>query len=142
MNEQIRNSMNDQASNRFHFRAWFDDEKCKHMYYGGKLDRFGRFILRDIAGPLYGATVMQSTGTVDKNGQEIFEGDILEYEASEMENGIWRTVVSWYKDGLQWVLLETVDDSGYLTGHKYGSDPMDQAKVIGNIHENPELLDY
>ena len=72
---------------------------------------------------------MQSTGVKDKNGKEIFDGDIVK---SELEDGEFTyDSISWSDKFLGWEnngiglheLMETVDFA-----------------VVGNIYENPELL--
>lgn len=64
--------------------------------------------------------LMQYTGLLDKNGKEIYEGDIL-----KMDGGTPRVV--FFGDGMfqleGWVRISTWKD-----------------EIIGNIYENPELL--
>lgn len=77
-------------------------------------------------------SVGQFTGLLDKNGKKIFEGDIVEgitfsgkkYFLSEIKfiNGFFKTVVK-----------------GWETKSSVGSWCID-LYVIGNIHDNPELL--
>lgn len=73
--------------------------------------------------------VMQFTGLHDKNGVEIYEGDIINCER------IW-----WDEDGLEFV-KEAVTNMGIPQFHS-GDWSRDTAEVevVGNIHENPELL--
>ncbi|KKL84776.1 hypothetical protein LCGC14_1961420, partial [marine sediment metagenome] len=69
--------------------------------------------------------LMQFTGLKDKNGKEIFEGDILKYENRNYE-------VSWMED-----------DGGFfawLYGYSIQGGLFLWTEVIGNIYENPELL--
>ena len=68
---------------------------------------------------------MQFTGIHDKNGKEIYEGDILENQKE-------RSVV-YFEDGCFYVKFK---DCRYRIG---GFD-RNYIRVIGNIHENPELL--
>lgn len=80
-------------------------------------------------------TVGQFTGLTDKNGNKIFEGNIVtfdkEYGGETKEKG----TVYWC-DGAFWV--ENVqDEEGYGL---FGALAKYQIEIIGNIHDNPELL--
>lgn len=72
--------------------------------------------------PLMGP-VMQFTGSRDKNGKDIFEGDILD---SRLE-------VYWDDEEDGWRLRS-------LGGPNSFDPEYDELEVIGNIYENPELL--
>lgn len=76
--------------------------------------------------------VMQSTGLKDKNGVEVFDGDIVKlqytiasdfelFKVNQFTGGMWR-----------------------IDNRRRGSDLWlrnEDCEVIGNIHENPELLE-
>jgi len=66
--------------------------------------------------------LMQYTGLKDKNGKEIYEGDIVKMLADSL-NGEENIEVKWRKEGF-WE---------YFNG-------FDNCEVIGNIYENTELL--
>ena len=68
-------------------------------------------------------TVGQFTGLTDKNGKKIFEGDILEFRHG-------RTHVVKFEDG-----------AFIFTGTAIPVRYADKFEVIGNIHDNPELLE-
>jgi len=73
--------------------------------------------------------VSQYTGLKDKNGKEIFEGDIVKQNNRNKEVK--------YKDGYFYVDWADVYDAvlGKFKNNQYG-----RVEVIGNIYENPELL--
>lgn len=78
--------------------------------------------------------IMQSTGLVDKNGKEIFDGDILDYKGRKAlvrwhgsyASFIYRFVDEPHKRNAEWKPL-------YLAYMK--------CEIIGNIYDNPELLE-
>lgn len=81
--------------------------------------------------------LMQSTGLKDKNGKEIFEGDVLAIETYE---GVTNLKVFWdekhalfmfesKKYNEKDLLAELVEDNTY------------PFEIIGNVYENPELLE-
>lgn len=72
-------------------------------------------------------TVGQFTGWHDAEGYEVYEGDVM-----QDEYGIGYVV--WY-DGAFWLKSPGSDAIDLENGEFY-----QQAKVIGNIHDNPELI--
>ena len=76
-------------------------------------------------------TVGQFTGLYNKNSQRIFEGDIFEYADDCRYKVVWSDdKVGFYADGLNF------EDFDFL-----GNFYEDQIEIIGNIHDNPKLLE-
>ncbi len=89
--------------------------------------------------------VMQYIGLKDKNGNEIYEGDILcndEYQTWE-----WRGVVKFSHGvfGAEWLSNVKSQSMVGSWGQKHNlrkldDDIVERQIIIGNIYENPELL--
>lgn len=121
-------------SDRFKFRAW--DSHNKMFWFSESIGLQSFFTLRHGEGS-FEKPIQQSTGLKDKNGKLIFEGDIVKAPATGKDhigvvewqgspNGYWKTVMR--KD-------EGFSSSGLSN---YGGEW--EPEIIGNIHENPELL--
>ncbi|CJY63349.1 phage protein [Streptococcus pseudopneumoniae] len=82
--------------------------------------------------------LMQSTGLKDKNGKEIFEGDILEIQDEGEVLG--NAKLTW--DNEQAVfMIEAISVDDIAPFHEILSDESYSYRVVGNIYENKELLD-
>lgn len=79
-------------------------------------------------------TLMQFTGLHDKNGKEIYEGDIVEYK--DFSNGMYLFKEQPKARGV--IKIDNLLIGIYLKG--MGTFEESKAEIIGNIHDNPELL--
>lgn len=127
------------------FRAYSKEENEMYYPHNDKnvdwtIDDETGFIapLVNLGGGMWGMIdkyeLMQSTGLKDKNGVEIFEGDLVEHD--DNLNGDWETFeaceVVYDKDYAQFCFKW--DAGNFLTDYR-------NLNVIGNIYENSELLE-
>lgn len=118
-------------SREIKFRAWYHSGREKpRMTY---LDAYE--MISDEGGFNFpGNTIlMQYTGLKDKHGKEIYEGDIIQSETHYYGNKrVRKTVIEWQND---------LEHDGFgeplAMGYIFRGGNLE---VIGNIHENPELL--
>ncbi|HGF7714656.1 TPA: YopX family protein [Enterococcus faecium] len=120
------------------FRAWYTPFKGKTIGQEMKYGQAGRLITHaEMAPDKY--VLMQSTGLKDKNGVEIFEGDVVAVEnhpfQRKEDSGVGMEiegnyVVGWNQHDLTW-----------CAGDLLLARLKPYVKVIGNIYENPELLE-
>ena len=116
------------------FRAWFGSEMYdKPVVYDGELYLDWREF--EDCNTYNGVILMQSTGLKDKNGKEIFEGDIVKFTIT---NGFDYVVDEYgavtYKQGAFFIVKDFAE---YLISYVYTKE----VEVIGNIYENQELLE-
>jgi hypothetical protein len=109
------------------FRAFNGIDKT--MISWGTIKAFSSVLINLINGQVKHHTLMQYTGLKDKNGVEIYEGDLIGNGESE-ENG---------------TIYYCEKEAGFFinsNGFDFCLTEMDSSdSVIGNIHENPELLE-
>lgn len=75
-------------------------------------------------------TIGQFTGMVDKNGEKIFEGDVITYTVTSDMGG--------YPYCERRTSLVRYNYCVFMPLHRCDEDSVE---VIGNIHDNPELLE-
>lgn len=112
-----------------------DPVDCYHILYDGEfhLDYYG-------SAEVIPETVGQFTGMFDKNDKMIFEGDIVKTKYGRLCTVVWFS--SQVCSGWDLASILTLENCAYT---RY-PDAIDLCKkenleIIGNIHDNPELLE-
>ena len=83
--------------------------------------------------------LMQSTGLKDKNGKEIFEGDVIAIEVDDTETPINARVSQNSKIGV--LMFHVFEDNEDVPMVELLEDNSVAFEIIGNVYENPELLE-
>ena len=140
-------------NNRFKFRAW---DKSENAYIEdaqftyddgceGGMGSFRHYSFRDLLEDK-NCIVEQCTGLKDRDQKLIYEGDILDFDLSTPRNGgHYRGFIRWQErnDLIGWMISD-MDMAGDwdLRQIAHPNDWMVWGRIIGNIHENPELLEF
>ena len=117
------------------FRAW--NKKYKEMVYFDndkvKNDQFQAHYLAAIMAGDFGDVLMQFTGLQDKNGKDIFEGDLLRNESGRVCVVKWLKFAGWDTEPV--VIVKNDNWEGFQQACWGG-----YIDKIGDIHTTPELL--
>lgn len=124
---------------RFNFRTpiYGADGKFKNFVYWNAESGFPAVTCRE--GDVF-KSPEQCTGLKDKNGRIIYEGDVLKWQIYGIyENDIYTAKVSWIK-GSFW--LEGCNMRNSCFAYSFSSSGgFKNKEIVGNIHENPKLLE-
>ena len=127
------------------FRAWgahhYSTGTARKYYVYFKLgDLDEEYLIRDgsyiseMCDDIPRPIIEQFTGLHDKNGKEIYEGDILDIRGE----GVSKRKVIFEAPSYN---IDNYDNGDYYDGDNPYCHPWERSIVIGNIHENPELLE-
>lgn len=121
--------------------CWICGDICRHdgvTSYIGQHPADGSMVCHDLDPD----TVGQFTGLTDKNGKKIFEGDIVKDRFGGS------AVIKYGRHDLSCCgcCFDSHDSMGFYLCNEHGwalsdENVWDNLEIIGNIHDNPELLE-
>lgn len=122
------------------YRAWYKEWKEMGRVGGIRFDLDGSVSVvlfkgnyLDVSGPREKIILMQSTGLKDKNGKEVFVGDIIKCtRGCPHEVYLEKEYGGKYIGGMPAVYLKGIREGYAWTGAE---------EILGNIYENPEMLE-
>lgn len=124
------------------FRAWLKEEKemidVDEIHWSdGQLDFIGDGITFKCKSD--DLVLMQSTGLKDKNGKEIFEGDVVQYQNTKVPSADSKGVIRYFDN---WAMFGIdIEHNEPRALFFNGLADHISLEAVGNIYENPELLE-
>ena len=128
-----------------------ESKKVREILFRGKENPSGKWVEGFLVGhchigdwvscaPIHSKTVGQFTGLTDQNGTKIFEGDIVRYTELRLggEDVPVVNVVEFAEGGFA---VNNYFINHWLWNSIDGNTQLSDIEVIGNIHDNPELLE-
>jgi len=113
------------------FRAWDKERKEMLIGAGYSTGQLNNVTLNELEFP-EDKVFMQFTGLLDKNGKEIYEGDVVAGIEGIGRKG--NAVIS-FKEG-----VFGIDGMNFPEGASEYNWTIEEAEIIGNIYQNPELI--
>ena len=114
------------------FRAWDPQRRQMHQWGAGVVAVDHQLNVTTVPAGTdlpSGTVLMQFTGLYDKNGREIYDGDICRVDHLDPRYDVVYRVVSW-----------DAGEAGWSVGVGVPSEVSWSHEVVGNVYENPELL--
>lgn len=115
------------------FRAYCStDDGLEMIYFGNMQCDNGLWFNSEKHIDNYESNIMQFTGLTDKNGKEIYEGDIIKHKDPGYSSEKWEVI---FYSGSFWLAGLPRKIRIYNIGER-----QNECEVISNVHENPELI--
>ena len=131
------------------FRAWHKEKKQMFDVAALFFSRDGRMNVGNFVAGCFvehyksdDVKLMQSTGLKDKNGKEIFTGDIVKVQTTSIIDGSKLDFLAYVYFNEEYLafLIKNLNPIGDFASAKLQEYLKQNREIIGNIHENPEIM--